>query len=704
MNPKKIFLAIIIIFFLISSAAVAKENDKKVYLIIANRLSLNDLEYMKNYNELINTGGFGLLNTRGLHGYKGPESHLTINTSKKAFADYLSSTFHNATEKYLSIYKRRTGEKVTQGIINLEINYLKKINENNKYSPLIGALGDNLHRFGFKTAVLGNSDTADDFIRQNCLIAMDSKGYIDYGDVDNILIKNYEYPFGLKTNYKKIYNQLNKFKDRASFFVIETGDLDRLYFYSEKLSDSSYNYMRRKILKDIDLFIGNIYKELNNNSLLIIISPNGGDIRYKENSKLTPLIVYGEDIKKGILTSNTTRREGIVSNYDIAPTITDYLEIDSIGFSGNRIKVIDNKENKSLITDMYKKTNNISNLRKNTLYTYALITALIILLVTIKIIFNKILKFDLRILKLLLIKILIIPLVLMVIPSFKNGITVFLLLVFYGGLVYLILKRKDILSIILILIVTYLIIIIDVVNNSKLIKYSLLGYDPIIGARYFGIGNEMLGVLLASVMLLLGFLYKNNLVTYLILIFTIFIVGNPNLGANVGGTLALLTSSFYFFFKGTKGKLNAKNNLILITLFFIFLVLIGFMDAFFNNTPSHLGKMFLNIYNNGISIFINIIFRKVLMNIKLIGVTIWTKILYVNIICIMLLVTLFEDRIKYVVNKKKSIYIGIISVFIGSITGLIVNDSGIILSSIATIFNTIIFLFTIMDFKSVVRK
>ncbi|MBU5440210.1 hypothetical protein KQI42_19635 [Tissierella sp. MSJ-40] len=88
--------------------------------------------------------------------------------------------------------------------------------------PYIGALGDNLHKAGFKTAVFGNSDIPEEFIRTASLIPMDSKGLIDYGNVDNITIEDIRYPFSIKTDYEKLLDEIT---NDASLTVIDTGDL-----------------------------------------------------------------------------------------------------------------------------------------------------------------------------------------------------------------------------------------------------------------------------------------------------------------------------------------------------------------------------------------------------------------------------------------------------------------------------------------------
>ena len=54
------------------------EGDCKAYIIVVNRLTLSDIEKMPNTNRLIDEGSIGLMNTRGISGYKGAESFLLL--------------------------------------------------------------------------------------------------------------------------------------------------------------------------------------------------------------------------------------------------------------------------------------------------------------------------------------------------------------------------------------------------------------------------------------------------------------------------------------------------------------------------------------------------------------------------------------------------------------------------------------------------
>ncbi len=174
---------------------------------------------MPNVKRIIDHGSIGLMNTRGISGYKGAESFATINASSKTYANNESSQLYNLNDEYKRIYENRIGIIDKEYAIgNIQLGKLYNQNEKNRYSPYIGALGDSLHEVGLKTAAFGNSDTEEEVIRTGALIAMDSKGLIDYGNVDNILLEDIDYPYGIKTNYDKILLELASIEQKKHLY------------------------------------------------------------------------------------------------------------------------------------------------------------------------------------------------------------------------------------------------------------------------------------------------------------------------------------------------------------------------------------------------------------------------------------------------------------------------------------------------------
>ncbi|RKD34615.1 hypothetical protein [Thermohalobacter berrensis] len=698
-TPKKIYivtLILIINLIILNTRSYAEEQvEKNVYVVIINRLTLNDLSYIKTLDKLCKDGSIGLMNTRGSNGYYGADGYITLNTSSRAWASNNTSLFVNLDKSNNKIvYKRRTGRNSNNFQIgNLNINKLLEANKDEKYSPYIGALGDTLHKYRHKTAVFGNSDTADTFVRTNCLIAMDSKGLIDFGNVDTILIEDNTYPFGIKTDFSKIIKEIKEIRKKASLIVIETGDLNRLEFYENNLSYDMYLYHRTRILKDIDNFLKDLIKIIKKeNSLMIFISPNSPNTKLKEGNKLTPIIFFGQGIKKGLLYSDTTRRKGIVANIDIAPTISNYLGINSSLYSGNPIKIIKDDNNKAYIDFLNRITKFVSKIRPQTLNIYSIFTIIILIISATIMFYYKYFKSRIKKISLLLLIVITIPIVLHIVSIFRHYTinkfiiyTMVLFLVIFSAILLI----KDKYRLVFVLGVTYFTILLDILLNSKLTKYSVFGYDPIIGARYFGIGNELVGVLLPTGIIFLGLIIdkiKRKYFILLISILTILVVAHPNLGANFGGTITIAFANFCFLIKIQEKSLNYRNLFLTISLIFFIILLMGGIDLTINPNPTHLGKALSLLINKGPFALTNIVSRKLNMNIKLIGTSIWTKVIFTNIIILSIMLIYLNNILKEMINNNKFFSYSIISGIIGSLAGFLMNDSGILLAAIASLY------------------
>lgn len=697
-KSKKIFLFIILqVFIILSGISYADEivQNKKVYMIVADKLTLQDIDSMNNLKNISANGGYGLMNTKGANNANSSEGFLTINSSARAYGLSNYSTAFNLKGKKLSLYEKRVGfiEEDKYQVGNTELNRILSENEEKSYDAKIGALGDNIHNADLKTAIFGNSDTDELFFRMASLIPMDSKGLVDYGNVDNILLQDEGYPYGLKTDYDKILREIEKVKEEVSLIVIDTGDLKRLDLYNSYLNDEMFEYHRKNILNRMDGFIEELIKDADKDSMFILISPTIENQRLK-SSKLSPILIWEKDeLKSGTLRSGTTRRQGIVSNLDIAPTIAEFLDISKDNFVGHEISIEKINDNIEYVSELDKKTNLVSDLRSPYLKVYNVFTIITtIIAFTVIIMKKKFGKKHINIVEKLLLATLSIPTMLLILPlmNIENiYMYIFTSLILLIGIIILIsitLKKENRLWILLL--VSFLIILIDISTGSNLTKTSIMGYDPIMGARYFGIGNELVGVFLPSMMLSVVFLMNkfNNKLPMILLFISTVAIGHPNLGANVGGTISILFSSVIFVLLMLNVKLDIKKIIMILSGVVITVMIIGAIDIYINPNPTHLGQTILMILREGPISITSVIFRKLSINIKLIKISTWSKVLYTSLIFGTLILKKCENRVRNIYNKNKYLSLGLISLVSGSIIGLIVNDSGLLLASLSITF------------------
>ncbi|NLV88509.1 MAG: hypothetical protein GX021_03995 [Tissierellia bacterium] len=667
MKVRKLLVFLLLFIFLSSSISYGESKGEKVYLIVINKLTLDDIEKMDNIKSLANNGSIGLMNTKGLSGYTGVESFLTINSSEKAYGNYNSIDF---------VRLEPNGPLVNKGLKKLII-----LNSDNNYLPHIGALGDNLHRLGLKTAIYGNSDSITTQYRSSALIPMDSQGVIDYGNIDGVTVEELDHPLLLKTDYEILFNEV--YNSLGDFIVIETGDLDRLYRNNNYLSEDEYIRLRKEILLNIDNFIGKLIERIDfSNSLLIITSPNSGDPNI-DDSKLTPIILWGKDVKKGVLTSATTNRHLLVTNIDIGPTIMDFFQGPKENMSGNSIEFIEEDIDISKVKAINDQINTTSKVRYNSLYYYGFFSIIILAIFIIQIITR--IRFPEKIqglFNVLLTEMLIMPSIFIIISLFRpSSILEYLIFLFTSTIIsfiilWIIRKKKS--KILFIGFISTFLIVLDLLLKGQISRFSVLSHDPIIGARYYGIGNEMVGLLLGSLTIFaMEILKKRNtsLLPLILYILSAILVAHPSFGANVGGTIAFVIAIAFYIKEYFNKGLDIKKVIVLFISVILVISIMAYIDINYNVSPTHLGKNILLIRDKGLNYVGQIVTRKLLTNIRLIGRSFWTYLLLVNMI-------LHGSLIYSLYRIDKKVLLASIAGVAGAIGGFIFNDSGLILTSI----------------------
>ena len=372
--------------------------------------------------------------------------------------------------------------------------------------------------------------------------------------------------------------------------------------------------------------------------------------------------------------------------------------------SGNIINCIEKDNSFNYVKTINGRINLMSKVRSKTLLIYGTLGIIVMLIILVLFLFkinlnNRIGKWF-KIILLLLYKLPIIFIIssLFTIDNlFKFVLSLVLLIILF---IYIYNKYFSNRIIYLITYSYFIIIVIDILSNGFFTKYSVMSHDPIIGARYFGIGNEMVGLFLTGTVLTAGLLYEkynNKIVTILVLSISVILVGHPKLGANVGGTIALISASIYFILDMMNKELSFKNIVLIIVVASLMVIILGYIDVKLNPNPTHLGRTILSINDNGLGIVKNIMNRKLLMNIRLVGISIWTKVIIINIFIQMVMSILFEYWISKLMNSKLGK--GLLSSIVGSIVGFLVNDSGLILSAITINLITIFMLFSIIDYE-----
>jgi len=217
------------------------------------------------------------------------------------------------------------------------------------------------------------------------------------------------------------------------------------------------------------------------------------------------------------------------------------------------------------------------------------------------------------------------------------------------------------------------VISVDLLLGNFFMQRSYLGYDPIIGARYYGIGNEFAGVYLISGLLLLeSVIIRKWFVLIFLSMGVIILVSSTYFGANAGATLSAGIMFGFFCYRYFFPDLRWKTILILFSVLITAVLTILFI-AQLNGQQSHISYAFAKLFQGDFVYITDTIKRKLAMNWKILRFSNWTQLFVTTY----LLIALYLWRGKAIVKdqlKRLLIQTGVLT----SIALLILNDSGVV--------------------------
>jgi hypothetical protein len=607
-----------------------------------------------------------------------------------------------------------------------DIDAIKKFNTGNPYNVSIGLLGNYFHSINRTTSMIGSTGSSgvqNQYISPGAFVAADSSGMIDSGIVGNEILwydsKIHEY----RTDFNALLNAFKQEYANNDFIVVDTRDTS---IYEQYRSSGSLLLEKESVLSDVDRFIGNIATQIDsNNTLLMVLSPHYSTEDAKYGRKLCPIVFYGQDIESGLLISDTTRRAGIVANIDIAPTIIRFFGGIPKDVTGEAINVKETVQPLKKAFNLYRITAFNSLNRGIVLKTYIafqiflLVIILIFVLISVTgVRFSKS-KQDIQegqksiirignkpyseellykvnaALRLMVLFVLICPTALFLMPLtgvsslFAYILGLILINMIFTFLICRITPNQEI-RIITICLLTSICIVADLLMNGPLNKTSLLGYDAVIGARYYGLGNEYLGVLLAtSLMSIIPLVQKKKISAWIAVLFLIMIlpvIGLTMFGANVGGTIAATMAFGFATLSFLKRRITFGKILLLFAAVISVVGLFAAYDILWAPQKSHLARALIDFKHRGIDIIFNIIRRKLEMNLKLLRWTIWSKVLLVSVAVIGILFLKPRGMLYTLINKYKSFSSAWYAILVGSVVGMMVNDSGVVVAATSNIF------------------
>jgi hypothetical protein len=717
----------------------------QVIMIMLDKITLQDLELYAGpfLASIIEQSGIALMNvnTAGSLGTEG--GYLSIGSGARLLGNSLARVAFNRDESYLGypveeIYRRHMGrDELPDGeILHLYPETLAQLNGNLLYPSLLGALGESLKAGGYHTAVLGNADT-DREGRQAVTVAMDAEGAVTYGNVgSNLLREDGGFPFGHRSDAGAYLEAFEVVCKKASLIVVEWGDTARLESYLGRLPEQRRGELLESSLRELDIFLSGLKPYFHRGVKLFFVVPSPANQAYTRGQRLTPLIIYEPGLKqKGLLISSSTRRPGITTNIDLVPTILEHLKVSSPVFLwGAPLKVVPTANHLLKMSQLSERTVLIYSQRPRIVKAYITYQIIALLVGLVMVLFR--LKFVQKI-RFAYYFLLYLPPAILLAPAFpffpspsflKNT----LLIIVLAALLTLIAARlfKETLTFFAFTgLFIFSLLLLDLLHGAALNSRSFLGYDPLGGARFYGMGNEYMGILIGSLILGFGslcslllrkfpqpeqkegtpppFLLKviraNRLSLLLTLglfavfsLLVIFMMASPNYGANFGGAitagvaLAVTWKGLLTLFYKRKPELKVapehKKKTLLplrIVLPALFLLATTALLYYLNlshtgETVSHLGRTLDLVRSNGLQELWNVILRKTGMNLKLLRWSLWSRALVLLLSLIVILNYYPVGLVRKILQREAGFRVLLGGITAGSIGAFFVNDSGVI--------------------------
>lgn len=684
--------------------------EKQVILLVADYLTVTDLQSFDNsfIQQAVPSLAVGLMNTSTAGSSRtSPHTQVTISAGRPAVGGSgpviaLEALELADGELASTVFQRYTGlTPKDDQILILNWPQIMRANRSDTSSkPVPGLLGDKIENAGLTVAVFGNSDTPKGgHHRPAVVIAGNGEGLVPSGLVGKEILKPSGGLLPWRTDYDRLFSLTLESLTTTNFIVVDFGDLYRLETVASHALEQVAEKERATIIKDIDRFYRKLLAAVDlNRTLVILASTTPSPAQLQQKNYLVPIMMAGGNLQGGLLYSNTTRRPGLITNTDLTASILSHLGIKPTpSITGQPINWVPFQRGEPLLflEKMNERMVFTYQIRSPVIRPYIGLQILTLLLsVPLFFSFKKLIPYFQWWLGLLVAY----PAALLLVGVFANltfsayVILSVLLALLLTKISYRVPNQFGFRPFVLLSMITSVLITVDLVNGSFFMKQSVLGYDPIAGARYYGIGNEYMGVLIGSSFMGLGVWFKQkdspffSLVAVLYFGLLIWLMFAADFGANLGGTVSLLVAVSYWLWRWHKTFIKEQWHFIVpLTLFFL-LIVIGAGISLNEGNPSHIGRTVQLVRQEGPGALIDIILRKVQMNLKLIRYTPWSRVFLLALLAIGILFYRPTGFLRNLYGHFRPVYDAFLAVLTGSLTALVWNDSGIVAAATTMIY------------------
>ncbi|MBE3577853.1 MAG: hypothetical protein IMX00_09200 [Limnochordales bacterium] len=707
----------------------------------------------------------GLMNSRSGSGFDPAAGYMTLGAGARALRlPPGSGTVYQREESLAGMtaeewYRLWTGRDPAEGAILFPgIEAVQSVHRRADHPVTPGALGKWLRAQGLSVAAFGNADLPEGYWRPVALVVMDERGVIPRGRVDaGILSSDHDQPGGRGLDELQLGSLVAaELQAGTDLIAVEWSDLERLergaggdgQLFAPGRQESLRWHELARAGKWARMWWERWQVAAGRPLTLVVLSPYPGREAIRRGELLTPVIVYREGGQPGLLVSPTTRWRGIVANLDVAPSLARILAGDRemTAVTGRRWTEVRDRQSASdpewavrEIRNLAQRTAGVSYTRPGVLRGYVLaqiITSLSLLVLLLaassrRLPRGRLLNVAGRLLALFVVTLVIVPAALPLTTSLHSRGVGATLAGALGGsllaaLVLLLVVRRPYRAVLLVAAAVTAGLIADVLTGSTFMRRSVLGYDPAVGARYYGIGNEYMGVLVGASTLVgtagLDWLARSvsrarpaqgiaGLRGALLLpasvgIVTTLVIALPFWGANFGGALTAAAALAVALLGAREEAANTSPGpqspspapprgwslsgrhwvwaLLALVAVVAGLAVIDTLQPI--SVRSHVGLLVGAIREDGQAVLWQTIDRKLATNIKIMRYSIWTWGFAIGLVTLTLLFLRPTPGFHRLLADRPYLARGMMASAIASIVAFAANDSGVVCAATTLLF------------------
>ncbi|MBU1670676.1 MAG: hypothetical protein KKF41_16485 [Actinobacteria bacterium] len=738
-------------------ASAAPSKARKVVIVVIDRIGLDDLvpETTPNILGLVERGGIALMNARVKYDVYGPGGYVVIGAGGRAIggpnaglafdSGELLRTVDSGLVRAGELFDSRTGRRAARGgVVNLYIEEMVKASEGPQATSTPGLLGEALSESGKTAQLLGNADslapqgTVADFEksqppaprvplgaagslemvgqvhRESACLIMDQGGVIASGEVSSVLAVRSPGPAGIETDFEALLAEAKARLPVTDVLVVDMGQTARVDEQAGFMTEERLAEARADALERSDRALGDLLDMLDDSDLVVVCSPNPSREMIEESNLLTPLVMAGPGISRGTrLHSTTTRRTGVVSSFDVAPSILQALGVQiPAEMDGNQLSAAGSTDLEGLRTTQDRAVGS-SNTRRPMVKFYIIITMVLVGLLFLLLLFREDLVAAHRAASaIVLLAVLAGPLVYLVVPSFATPALAWLLpavvvgCAVAGATAYSLRDAREqednslavalLRPMLLVSGVTWFALMLDTALGSRLMTASPFGSDIILGDRYYGIGNLYMGFAIGAAVLFASlalYLYREKLdrpwkrygLAGVVLGITAIIIGGPRIGSQVGGLLAVVAGGSVMLMKLDSGRMTLRKVSLVVAIVLVCVAGLLLLDVLLPGSQSHASRAVSGAGGGGASTILTQVSRKLAANWSLLISSTW-RLLLLLLVVVTLILNWRMGLFKRVKVELPELIPGLIGMAVALVVALLFNDSGIEAASALAIF------------------